>query len=448
VTATSEDLARWWDSLDDRMLTSLIERALRGNRDLQTARSRLRQARAQRALARANRLPSVTASGSGSVSAQSSLEVIPTTSAATSVNAETELEITGTASAAIDASWEADLFGGLRDAERAAWADAASAEENLHNTQVSLVAEVATDYVNLRGSQRRLAIAQQNLASQTETLQITEWRAQAGLVSTLDVEQARTTVQQTRAAVPALASDIALAEHALALLLGVAPASLVAELGVDGPIPALPAQVGAGIPADMLRQRPDVRAAEQAVLAETARLAQAKVARYPSFSLSGSLGVQVMSGALTGGTSLVPSLVGTLTQTLFDGGRIRQQIEIQGAVQEQAVIHYEATVVTALEEVENALVSLEANRQRLQALQAAADSARSAALLARTRYTAGLADFQTVLDTERTGLSVEDSVASTQAAQVTSLIQLYKALGGGWSNVEPAVARHSQANLP
>ncbi len=419
VSAANEDLARWWANLGDATLTRLVERALQDNRDLKTAASRLRQARAQRALAHANRLPTTSAAVSASVANQAGIET------------------TASASAGPDASWEVDLFGGLKDAEVAARADEASTAETLHDTQVSLVAEVATDYVNLRGYQRRLAIAQQNLASQSETLQITEWRAQAGLVSTLDVEQARTTVQQTRAALPSLESNIAQEEHALALLLGVAPGSFVEELGGGGPVPSLPAQIGAGIPANVLRQRPDVRAAEQTVLAETARLAKTQVARYPTFTLSGSLAVQAMSGALMGGTSLVPSLIGTVTQTLFDGGRIRQQIAIQSAVQEQAVIHYEASVLTALEEVENALVSLETNRQRLQALEAAAGSARAAAVLARTRYTAGLADFQTVLDTERTGLSAEDSVATTQAAQVVSLIQLYKALGGGWSAAQP-----------
>jgi NodT family efflux transporter outer membrane factor (OMF) lipoprotein len=427
VSSANEDLARWWERFDDATLNGLIDRALRGNRDLNTARSRLRQARAQIALAGANRLPSVSLSGSGSA------------------NDTTQSNATGTASGGIDASWELDVFGELRDAELAARADAASTEESLHNTQVSLVAEVATDYANLRGYQQRLAIARQNLASQEETLQITEWRAQAGLVSTLDVDQARTTVFQTRAGIPSLESSVAQSEHALAILLGVEPASLVGQLDVEQPIPTLPAQVGAGIPANALRQRPDVRAAERTIVAETARLAKAKVAKYPSFTLNGSLTAQAVSGALTGGTSLVTSLVASVAHTLWDGGRIRQQIEIQGAVQEQAVSSYEATILTALKEVEDALVALEKNRLRLGSLQSAAESARSAAQLARTRYDVGLVDFQTVLDTERTALSAEDSVASAQATQVTNLIQLYKALGGGWSFAEPTSASDSQA---
>jgi len=415
VATTGDDLARWWERLQDPTLNSLIDRALQNNRDVRTARSRLRQARAQVQLTHANRLPSVSASGSGSF------------------NDSTKSDASGSASGGIDASWELDVFGALKDAEVGARADMARTAENLRGTQVSVVAEVANDYVNLRGYQRRLAIARQSLQAQTETLQITEWRAQAGQVSSLDVEQARTTVNQTRAALPSLETNIAQTEHALAVLLGVEPAALVAELEREGPIPALPPQVSAGIPAETLRQRPDIRAAERAIVAETARLSQADKARYPSFRLSGSLIVQAMTGALTGGTSLVTSLVGSLSQPLFDGGRIRQQIEIQSAVQEQAVISYEATVISALREVEDALVSFTKNAERLVSLRAAAESARMAALLARNRYTAGLIDFQTVLDTERTVLSAEESEALTQTAQVTSLVQLYKALGGGWS---------------
>jgi outer membrane protein, multidrug efflux system len=427
ATTAGDDLARWWERLQDPTLNALVDRALQNNRDLKTARSRLRQARAQVQLTHANRLPSASASGSGSF------------------NDSTKSDASGSASGGIDASWELDVFGALKDAEVAARADLARTGENLRNTQVSLVAEVANDYVSLRGDQRRLAIAQQSLQAQSETLQITEWRAQAGLVSTLDVEQARTTVSQTRAALPSLEASIAQTEHALAVLLGTEPSALVTELERDAPLPSLPATINAGIPAETLRQRPDVRAAERTIVAETARLSQADKARYPSFRLNGSLTVQAMTGALTGGTSLVSSLVGSLSQTLFDGGRIRQQIEIQSAVQEQAVISYEATVLSALREVEDALVSLQKNGERLVSLRAAAESARNAARLARTRYNAGLVDFQTVLDTQRTVLSAEESEAVTQASQVTSLIQLYKALGGGWTNGDGVGTVTSQA---
>jgi multidrug efflux system outer membrane protein len=430
TTTSVEDLARWWERLCDPVLTGVVEQALKANPDLRIATARLRQAQARRNLAQANLLPSVSASGSVSGVKRS------------------QSDATADLSASIDASWEPDIFGGLRSAVVAARADLAATEEDLHNTQVSLAAEVAVNYVDLRDYQARLAIAQANLATQRETLQLTEWRAQAGLVSSVDVEQARASAAQTSAQIPSLQTNIVQAEHRLAALAGLQPTSLAKQLDASAPIPAVPDGIAVGIPAESLRQRPDVRAAEQRVLAETARLAEAKAARYPSFSLRGSLGTDVVTGALTGGTSFVASLVGSVAQTIFDGGRIRQQIEIQGAAQEQAVISYESTVLTALEDVENALVALEQDRQRLAALTIAVGASRNAALLSRQQYAAGLADFQTVLDTQRSVLTAEETLSATEANRTTDLIQLYKALGGGWSPTERGPQRGTRVGVP
>jgi len=431
TTTNVEDLPRWWERLGDPVLTGVIEQALKANPDLRIATARLRQARAQRNLAQANLLPSVSASGSVSGVKRSAVDA------------------TADLSASIDASWEPDIFGGLKSAAQAARADLAAAEEDLHSTQVSLAAEVAINYVDLRDNQARLAIARANLETQRETLQLTEWRAQAGLVSSVDVEQARASAAATSAQIPSLQTSIVQAEHRLAVLAGLQPTALAGQLDRPVPIPAVPDQIAVGIPAETLRQRPDVRAAEQRILAETARLTQAKAARYPSFSLRGSLGTDVVTGALTGGTSFVASLIGSVAQTIFDAGRIRQQIEIQGAAQEQAVISYESTVLAALEDVENALVALEQDRQRLAALTTAVEASRNAALLSRQQYAAGLADFQTVLDTQRTVLTAEETLSATQANRTTDLIQLFKALGGGWSptgassSATPALGRTS-----
>jgi NodT family efflux transporter outer membrane factor (OMF) lipoprotein len=233
-----------------------------------------------------------------------------------------------------------------------------------------------------------------------------------------------------------LETVLAEAEHRLAVLLGLTPAGLHNELATEAPIPSVPQQVAVGIPADTLRQRPDVRAAERNLAAETARLGKAMAARYPSFSLSGSLGLSASAlslGALASSDAVSRSLLTTLTAPIFDRGRIRQQIEIQDAVQEQALVSYETVVLTALKDVEDALVSLANSRLRQEALTQAVEAARNAALLARQRYTVGITDFQTVLDTERTVLTVEDSLVSTEADGTTALVQLYKALGGGWS---------------
>ncbi len=408
---TSQDLSRWWDALGDTTLSGVIERALASNTDIRIAQARLRQARAERNIARAALLPGVTASGGA-----------------------TARKDGGTAlSAGFDASWEPDLFGATRASVTAAGADVQAVTEDLHATQVSLSAEVAANYAELRTTQARLEIARRNEASQAETLELTTFRAQAGLVSSVDVEQARANLEQTRAQIPSLEASISQLMHRIATLSGLAPTTLDGELSAAAPLPSIPAQVAATIPAETLRQRPDVRAAEQRVVAETLRLAVADKNRLPQFTLSGSIGTEAVAGVLSGGTSIVASAAASVLQTIFDGGRIRQQIAIQSAVQEQAVTAYEATVLTSLEDVENALVSFETARRRLDSLNEAMAAANAAALLAQSQYTAGLADFQRVLDTERTALSVQDTVAGTQGDRLTALIQLYKALGGGWS---------------
>jgi NodT family efflux transporter outer membrane factor (OMF) lipoprotein len=341
-----------------------------------------------------------------------------------------------------DLSWDPDFSGAKRSTLRAAEADYRATEADLHSAQVSLAAEVALNYVQLRAYQTRLEIAKQNEASQSETLQISEWRQQAGLVSSVDVEQARANRDQTRAQIPTLEANISGTQHTLELLAGVEPGALADELAGGKGIPSSPDEIAIGIPADALRQRPDVRAAENRIVAETARVSQQRAARYPSLKLTGSIGLQALTGVLTGGTSALSSLVSSLSQTLFDGGRTRQNIEIQSAVQQQAIVKYESTVLTALKEVENALMAFSKSRERLASLTTAAEAARNAATLAQNRYTAGLVDFQTVLDTERTLLNLEDSVATTQADRTTAVIQLYQALGGGWSQQSESSKGH------
>jgi multidrug efflux system outer membrane protein len=443
VQSPTGDLSQWWTRLGDPVLSDLIAQALKKNTSLRTARANLRGARAERNLAAANRFPTVpgTVSGSGSKS----------NSAGGS---------TGNAvSAELDASWDPDVFGAKRQALRAADADLATSAADLQSTQVALIAEVATDYVDLRSYQTRLEIARQNEASQAETLQLTEWRAQAGLVSSIDVDQARSNLEQTRATIPTLETSAAQTKHELSVLLGLSPGALNPQLATTGPIPSAPDTLTVGIPAETLRQRPDVRAAEEKIVAETARLWQKDAARYPTFSLSGSFILEQLLGgtalgvvtgstytSLTASTTTSESGLGSITQTFFDRGRIRQQIEVQNAVQEQAVISYESTVLTALKDVENALVSFQNSRQRLEALNQASDAARNAAQLAHNRYSAGLIDFQTVLDTERTALTIEDSVAQTQTDRTIALIQLYKALGGGWQADATIVTPGKQGN--
>ena len=426
--AAPGDLSQWWQGLNDPHLTALVAEALLASPDLRSAQARLREARARRTVAASARFPSVTAVGNAS-SSESSEEV--------GSGDRRELYTVG-----FDATWELDVFGGVRRSIEAAEADLASAEASLQDTQVTLAAEVATNYVEVRSLQIRLGIARDNLASQSETLQLTEWRAQAGLVSSQDVEQALSNREQTRAQIPSLETSLAEAEHRLDILLGKTPGALHPRLADSGSLPAVPRQIAVGIPADTLRQRPDVRAAERTLAAETARVGIAEAARYPAFKLSGSLGLEALTMSALGNSGADTStLLGGITAPIFDAGRLRSLVEIQDTLREQAEVAYEQTVLSALQDVENALVALARNRERSEALAIATAAANNAAELARQRYTAGLIDFQSVLDTERSVRVIEDSLATSRADGVLALIQLYKALGGGWSaQTEPESA--------
>jgi multidrug efflux system outer membrane protein len=276
-------------------------------------------------------------------------------------------------------------------------------------------------------------IARNNLASQNETLQITDWRAQAGLTTSLEVEQARTASEQTGAQIPTLEASIAKTQHALAVLTGQTPDALQALVMTPLPVPQAAPDLALSIPAQTLRQRPDVRVAEHRISAALARVSAADAARYPGFSIKGSLGLNALTlGALTNGASVANSLLAGISVPLFDGGAAIAQVQAQEAALEQARASYQSVVLTALKDVEDALVALRGDRERLVRLQGAATAADNAALLAQQRYASGLIDFQIVLQTQRTLLTTQDNVASTSADISADHVRLYKALGGGW----------------
>jgi outer membrane protein, multidrug efflux system len=299
---------------------------------------------------------------------------------------------------------------------------------------VSVAAEVALAYMALRNAQARLAIARDNLASQTETLQLTQWRLQAGLVTSLEAEQARASSEQTRAQLPALQTSIEQNSHALAVLTGQPPAALSAMLGTVRPVPQVSNTLALSMPMETLRQRPDVRAAEYQVTSAFAQVAQANAELAPSFKLGGSLGLNALTlGSLTSGTALATALIGSVSLPIFDGGALSARVRVQQAALTQAQVVYQSTVLTALKEVEDALIALRGDRERLASLQLASEAAANAAQLARQRFDSGLVDFQTVLESQRTRLSTQDSVASATADISADHVRLYKALGGGWN---------------
>lgn len=415
TSLTATPLNLWWHRFHDPLLAGLIHTAQTRNTSIRSAQAALRQARALRDVAAAGLSPTL----GGSASAQHGTAGGDSTGNRFNVD--------------LNASWDPDVFGvrrkGLEASEAAALASAAT----LDDVQLAIVVEVALNYIALRGTQARLVIADDNLASQLETLQISQWRLQAGLITSLETEQGRSLMEQTRAQLPALQTSIRQTRHVLALLTGQAPAALDLSLARVGAVPVADDDLLLAIPAQTLRQRADVRAAEYQVTAELARLGQAEAARAPLFQLSGSLGLNAPTlGKLAQSSSVISSLLASAAMPILDGGALRAQERAQASALQIAQISYEATVLGALRDVEDALIALRGDRERLLRLQQASDAAGNAALLARQRFGSGLVDFQTVLETQRTQLNTQDSVASARADVAADYVRLYKALGGGW----------------
>jgi len=418
--AAPDELATWWSTLNDPVLSGLIERAVGGNTDLRKARARIREARARRGISKAGLFPSVDAAGSMTKRRGSE---------DTGSGTENDLYDAG-----FDAGWELDVFGGVRRSIESAEADLRVSEEDFHDVLVTLLSEVALNYVDLRSFQNRLSIAEASLEAQTETYKITQWRFQAGLTTQLDVEQARYNLEQTRSQIPALQIGLKQAGNRIAVLMGHPPGSLEDELAEQRVVPPPPAGVAIGIPADILRQRPDVRRAERQLASQTAKVGVAAADLYPKFTLSGSIGLEALTfDNLFLYSSRTYRFSPGFSWNVFDAGSIRQNIEVQNALQEQALIQYEQTVLAALEEVENALVSYYGDQERMQSLSEAAQAAQRASDIAQYQYSSGLIDFQTVLIAQRSLLSLQDQLASSRTDVTSNLIRLYKALGGGWT---------------
>jgi NodT family efflux transporter outer membrane factor (OMF) lipoprotein len=415
VTDGPAEMARWWERLNDPLLTQLELRAIGGSLDLRAAEARLREARARRAQAGAERLPSANLSGSAS-------------------HTSTDESGSSRYSLGAAASWDADVFGQRRNSARAAAANAEASQQALYDARVSLAAELALSYLDVRVSQKRLATTSANLALQQDTFDIARWRHEAGLTTQLDVEQAQLAVEQVRAQLPSLRTTLEQSKNRVAVLLGQAPGSLDAELDRAADVPVAPLAVTVGVPADLLRRRPDVRRAEYELMAQVYQRRATRASRYPQLTLKGSIGLESLAaGDLLSTAARVVAGALNLGQTLFDGGRIRQQLAIQTAVQEQAAVAYDAAVLAAFEDVENALVAYVEEEARRQSLARAATLARSAADLARDRYRSGLVDFQVVLEAQRSLLSAEDQLVTSSGNLASNLVRLYRALGGGWT---------------
>jgi NodT family efflux transporter outer membrane factor (OMF) lipoprotein len=432
ITKETADLALWWKQLKDPELDSLIDRAIKNNVELRVAATRVTQARALERVQRSTLFPTLSLSGAfnrirGGF-AQGNIHVDPSRGASLISAFETN-----NLQAGLDASWEADLFGANRKAVSASTADTRSAEEARRDTLVTVTGEVARAYAELRGIDQRLAITRATIQTQSDTLHLTQVRAEAGLATELDVAQQATQLATTQAAEPALEAARVQTVQRLAVLLGQQPETLLDELHTPGELPAVPPVIAAGIPSDLLSRRPDVRRAQSDIIAAGARLDSAHADLFPKFTITGFSGRQSTGfGSLTLGAGNFFSVGPAISLPIFTGGRIRANIAANDARLQEAQIRYEGVMLTALEEVENALASYAHEEERREKLATAANASRTAVDLARELYSRGLSDFLSVLDAQRAQYAAEDALAQSQTAIVTDVVALYKALGGGW----------------
>lgn len=418
--ANAEILAKWWTVFNDPVLSDLISRAASGNLDLKQAESRIREARARRGSAKAGFFPTLDTSG-----AYTRRRSNKTTN---------DLYRVG-----FDAGWEIDIFGGIRRLVEAADANLLAGHEDLQDVLVTLTAEVGLNYVEARTFQRRLDVANANLKAQEETYDLIKFRYEAGLSDELDLQQARYNLESTSARIPNLRTGWAEAKNRLAVLTGKAPGGVDAILCEPYPIPVTPPSVAVGIPAETLKRRPDIRKAESELATQTALVGVAMADLYPRLRLSGTIGLESMlSSDFFKSSSRSWNFGPGVSWNVFDAGAIRSNIEIQSALQEQSLIAYEKTILNALEEVENALNAYAGEQLRRERLLDAVDAAQKAETLARDRYKAGLVNFTTVLDAQRSLLSFQEQLAISDGAVTSNLVRLYKALGGGWESVAPS----------
>jgi len=412
-------LANWWTTFNDPQLSTLIEQSINGNFELKKALARINEARARRGIAKADFYPKINFGSN----------------VGETYNGSTD-QRNPRYGLGLDASWEIDLFGRIARSVESTQATLEASEANYQDVMVSLIAEVALNYVQMRTSQAQFKVAEQNLQAQMEIYQLALWRWQSGLANKLDAEQALSSVEQLTAQLPTLKTNIAQNQHQIAVLLGVTPASLNAPLNNDKSIPRTDLKIAIGVPADVLRQRPDIKRAERELAAKTAQIGVATAELYPKLTLSGNIGLETIKASnLFTTAGLIDSLLGKLTFPIFNAGQIRENIAVQNAQQQQTLADYETTVLNALKDVENALVGIAQEQQRLQDLEQATATAQRAMSLAKTQYESGLTEFLNVQQTQRTLLSLQEQYVGSQGQLSIYVISLYKALGGGWKSV-------------
>jgi NodT family efflux transporter outer membrane factor (OMF) lipoprotein len=441
--AAQTDLSQWWLQFNDAELQGLITRALQSNLDLLTAESRLREARQQVIVAGAAGLPKVDANGlaahfhsnsnllsklSGSSGGSSGGGAAP--------SGPTDIKLY---SLGFDATWEIDVFGGIRRGVEAADASREAAVWQTRDSEVSLTAEIATDYLTLRATQARIAILQSEAKEQQDVLNLTAARARTGFVTQLDVNQQNALVASTLAQIPELQAQARAMEHAIAVLLAEQPEAMTAELDRSAAAPAMPTTLPVGLPSDLLRRRPDVRVAERQLAAATAQIGVADADLYPKFDLiaAASFTGSHLSNLLSG-SNLGEAGLGSIMFPIFHGGQIEANIRSKKEEEKQAYYAYSKSILGAVQDAEDALARYTTEQQRLVELQRAVDASRSSSTIALQQYRAGLVTYVNVLTAQANELSARDQQEQSRQAFAADLVSLYKALGGGWQENLPA----------
>ncbi len=416
---------RWWSGFHDPILEGLVVRAVEGNLDLKISAARIREARAARGIAAAAGLPQVRASGGYSRSKQ----LVARTDGITLAQGSSAQSIF---EAGFDASWEIDIFGGVRRDEEAAVAQVQAAEEAREDLLLTMVADVARNYIELRGADRQIEILDQTIESQKESLALAQARFDSGMQAELDVVRAEGLLAATVAQRPALEVVRRQATFRIGILLGRDPEALLAELNAPGALPPAPPELPRVLPSELLSRRPDLRRSERELAAATARIGVAKADLFPRFNLVGSFGRRSNDLSEFNASSQFWSGGFFIQWPIFAGGRILANIRVQEARQEQALLQYQKAVLTSLEEVENALSVHGRELRRQESLRTSVAANRRALELATERYTSGLENFLAVLDAQRSVYAAEDQLVQSQRNVAVALIAVYKALGGGW----------------
>lgn len=422
----------WWQRFNDPVLSALIDAAIAANHDVRIAHARLREARAAAGIARAGLAPQLNAGAEAGVR-RDDLQ----TGRMGQPDADASYYQAG-----FDASWELDVFGGVRAGVIAAEADIAAAAGASDEMLVSVIAEVARNYIELRGAQQRVAVAERNITLQAEAIGLLRSRVRAGLSPELDIARAESDLQSLKSVIPPLQASIAARRYRIGVLTAQSASQLTAALQMPAELPQVTQAPATGLPSSLLERRPDVRRAQAQVNAANARVGVARADLFPKFYLSGLLArAEEDTGSISIGPGLLYSLAPTVRLPILSGGRIRSNIAIRDAQLDAALLRYEQTVLRSVEDVESALVSCAREQQRLQSLDAALAAAALARELALESYSHGLADYFSVLDAQRQQLAAEDSQAASRTDALVHLVALYKALGGGWQDqagVDPA----------